>query len=174
MQPLVLLVLLLTLSSCAQKLPVPESGSGRIGVVFQTANATTFPLTRAVVLQNSSDEEFSIRYTRPPLNGEVALSGPLAPGTYLIDSYTTRVVPVPAIMDRMRTQSGTLPNPVQVELRDGEIFLLPVGFTVRQYNKASYVSSDISWRELDAQSLDSFRRQLAAMENGSLWKIRQE
>jgi len=173
-QPLVLLVLLLALSSCAQKLPVPEAGSGRIGVVFQTANATTYPFTRAIELQNSNSEEFSVRITRPPLNGEIALSQPLAPGRYMIDSYATRVVPVPGVMDWMRVQSGVLPAPIQIDLRDGEIFMLPVGFIARQYNRAGYTSTDIGWQELDAQSLEMYRRQLAEMENASLWKIRLE
>jgi len=163
--------MLLALSSCAPKLPVPEAGSGRIGAIFQAVNATSYPLVRAIELQNSRVEEFSIRFTQPPLNGEIAFSPPLVQGTYLIDSYTTKIIPVPGAMDLMRSRLGKFTAPIEVNLEDGEIFLLPVGFTARQYNRAGYVFCDIGWQELDVRSLESYRRQLTAMENASMWKI---
>lgn len=172
MKTALLICLLLVLASCARKLPVHEAGYGRIGVSYQVSNATSYQLIRAVELRSSRDEEFSVRITQPPLNGTVALSQPIAAGTYRVDGYQTRIVPVPGAQDLMRLQSEQLPDPVQINLGDGEIFLFPVGFTARQYNKAGYVFCPIGWQELDDQQVRAMGEELAGLENASMWTIR--
>lgn len=166
-----LLFFLLLITSCAQKLPDHQTGYGRIGVSFQVINSTSYRLIRAVELKSSADDEFSIRITQPPLNGEVALSQPVAAGTYLIDQYTTRIVPVPGATDRMQLQTETFPKPVKVNLQDGEILLLPIGFTANQYNKAGYVFCKIGWQEMDSGRLQSYGQELEKRENASMWTI---
>ncbi len=166
-----LLGLLLLLSSCVEKLPYHDTGYGLLGVGFQVDNVTTYRLIRAVELRSSADDDFSIRLTEPPLNGELALSQPIPAGEYLIDLYMTKVVPVSGVTDPMRQQTEKLPEPVRINLKDGEIFLFPIGFTARQYKKADYVFCPVGWEELDSARLEAHRQKLETMENSSMWTI---
>lgn len=162
------------LSSCAQKLPYHDSGYGLIAVPFEVSNRTSYRLIRAIELRSSAHQEFSLRVDAPPLNDDVALSPPIAQGSYLIDYYITRVVPVPGVNDGLRPQSIKLPAPVQVTLQDGEIFVFPLVFRATQSTRADYIYCDFSYSALEPAHEIYYRDKLSGMENGDSWQVKIE
>ena len=167
-----LVFLVSLLSSCAQKLPNHESGHGLIAVPFEVSNRTSYQLIRAIELKSSTNGEFSLRLDAPPLNDDVALSPPIPQGSYLIDYYLTRVVPVPGVNDGLRPQSINLPAPVQVTLEDGEIFVFPIVFRATQSTRADYIYCNFTNSTLDPDRKIYYRDKLSGMENGSMWKVK--
>mgnify|MGYP001820489721 CR=1 FL=1 len=170
----ILVCLGILLGSCAQKLPYHESGYGVIAVPFEVSNITSYQLIRAIELKSTRDETFSLRLDAPPLNDDVVLSPPLAEGSYLIDYYVTRVVPVPGVNDGLRPQSIKLSTPVQVNLGDGEIFLFPLIFRAAQTTRADYIYCDFSHSALQPDRANYYRDKLSGMENGDMWKVKGE
>ena len=162
------------LSSCAQQLPYHESGYGVVAVPFEVSNRTSYRLIRAIELKSSSNKEFSIRLDAPPLNDDVVFSPKIAQGSYLVDYYITRVVPVPGVNDGLKPQSIKLPAPVQVTLQDGEIFLFPLIFRAAQSTRADYVYCNFTNSALDTARKIYYRDKLSGMENSDMWQIKIE
>ena len=161
----------LLLSSCVQKLPPPEQGHGLIAVPFRVSNPTSYQLIRAVELKSSRDESFSLRIGAPPLNDDVVFSPPIPAGNYLIDYYLTRVVPVPGVNDGLRPQSIKLPSPVQVTIKEGELYLFPLIFKATQSTRADYIYCRIFYAPMGEDQALYYRSKISAMENGDRWRV---
>lgn len=159
------------LSSCAQKLPDHEPGFGLLAVPFTVSNSTSYQLIRAIELRSSEDDSFSIRVNSPPLNDDVALSPPIPQGSYLIDYYLTRVVPVSGVNDGLRPQSIKLSSPVRVDLDDGELFVLPLMFRATQTTRADYIYCNFSYSPVDRSQLVYYRDKLSGLENSANWRV---
>jgi hypothetical protein len=161
----------LFLCSCVQKLPPPEPGHGLVAVPFKVSNPTSYQLIRAIELKSSRDESFSLRIAAPPLNDDVVFSPPIPAGSYLIDYYLTKVVPVPGVNDGLRPQSIKLPSPVQISIEEGELHLFPLIFKATQSTRADYIYCRISHAPLGESQALYYRDKLSGMENGDRWRL---
>ena len=166
-----LLFAALFLSSCVQKLPTPERGHGLIAVPFKVSNPTSYQLIRGIELRSSRDESFSLRIDAPPLNDDVVFSPPIPAGSYLIDYYLTKVVPVPGVNDGSRPQSIKLPSPVQISIDEGELYLFPSIFNATQSTRADYIYCRISHAPMQESQSLYYRDKLSGMENGDRWRV---
>lgn len=165
--------LLLLLGGCVQqKLAYHETGFGMIAVPYQMFNETTYQMVRAIELKSSANGDFSVRLEAPPFNDDVILSEPIPQGEYLVDFYTTVVVPVPGVNDLMRQQETRFAEPVRVDLQDGDLFIFPVIFKAHQYNKVDYIFSTIDHTQLESSQQTYYRDKLSAMENSGMWTVK--
>ena len=161
----------LFLVSCAQKLPPPEQGYGLIALPFKVSNPTSYQLVRAIELKSSRDESFSLRIATPPLNDDVVISPPIPAGSYLIDYYLTRVVPMPGVNDGLKPQSIKLPSPVQATIKEGQIYLFPLILRATQSTRAEYIYCNFSFSPLEQSEALYYRDKLSEMENGDRWQV---
>ena len=163
----------LILSSCiAQKLPYHETGYGLVAVPYQVRNQTTYPLVKAIELKSSSDESFSIRLDMPPFNDDVVFSKPIPEGSYLVDYSMSVTVPVSGVLERGTKGRQPFPDPVRIDLKDGEVVLFPMFFKANQYKRADYIFCDHGHTKLDSAQERYYLDKLPAMENGDQWQVR--
>ncbi len=167
--PLILSALLL--GSCARTLPPQEQGYGLIAVPFTVRNATSYQLIRAIELRSSRDESVALRLDAPPLNDDIAIPKPLPAGSYVIDYYLTKVVPVSGVNDGLSPSSTPLSTPVQVDLKDGELFVFPLIFRAVQSTRADYIYCDFTYSALDQSAAQYYRDKLSALENADSWRL---
>lgn len=167
----VLLFLGLILSSCAQKLPSYEQGHGLIAVPFRVSNPTSYQLIRAIELKSSRDQSFSLRLEAPPFNDDVVFSKPIPSGSYLIDYYLMKVVPVSGVNDGLSPSPTPLSTPVQVAIKDGELFVFPLAFKAAQSTRADYIYCDFSYSPLAQSEARYYREKLSSLENGERWRV---
>lgn len=169
---IVCLFLCFFVSSCAPKLPPHEAGYGMVAVPFQTINRTTYPIIRTVVLKSSTDASFSIKVSDPPLNSGIVLSEPISQGSYLVDYYEVKAVPVSQINDSLSSQPKKFDRPLNITIDDGEISLLPIGFTVEQYAQSDTIYCNLRTLALDATMHNNYSEKLMQMENNDMWRVK--
>ena len=168
---LFILLILIFLLGCAQKLPQHDSGYGMIAMPYHIINRTQFSFLNSFEWISSTDDRFSVKVESGTYNKDVALSDLIPAGSYTVDSLLVRTGGDTRVETYRSKQIIEIEYPFTVDIVDGVIMLAPYVLKAEQSieSEAIYVSPAI--HEFDDEDEAFYSAKLRKREGFSQWRI---
>lgn len=166
-----LIVIMLVLAGCAQKLPTHEVGYGLVAVPYHFIKRTDLPFLLEYEFKSSTDGQFSVNVKRGTYGKDVAVSEPIKEGRYVVDTLVIRSIPIPDVESQASQDVTDLSPPFVIEVLNGQIGLIPMVIKVEQYLDGDKIILKNHHVEFDEEIKNYYVERLQNMENIGQWEV---
>jgi hypothetical protein len=165
-------LLLVISSGCAQKLPSYKEGYGMVAVPYYIINRSGFRFLYTFEWISSKDDNFSVKIQQGTYNKDVALSGLIPSGNYLIDTVIIRVVSESNVMSTRKKIEQKIEPTFNLNVSAGSISMVPVVYEFEQYLGSQTILIKSNVHDLADDEEEFFIDRIKKRENVNQWKVK--
>lgn len=174
--PIFLVSLVLILSSCSTKVPVPiDSGKGIAAIPVEVRNSTSEQGFPFYYVFTDYERQADVLTIRPYAGQKLALTGELEPGEYQLYKVTSIYSDGTAGIPGSNKRTRPLRQAIKFTITPGTIAIGDRIFTVHKYDESAergVLKSDVEFLGKDKKY--SVIEELKNSENGNQWAITSE